>query len=182
MGGCRGRLVSAQDRQQAIDLVQEACASGARKTKACELLNASVRTMMRWEKQGVLDQRKGADREIGNKLSDEERQLILNTVNSAEYCDLAPCQIVPRLADKGIYIASESTIYRILREKKQLAHRQLSKPTKNKKPQSHEATGPNRLWSWDITFLPSQVKGIYFYLYMIMDVYSRKIVGWTYPA
>lgn len=178
-GGSRGRLVPAEDRKQAIELVQKACASGARRAKACELLNISVRTMLRWTAQGFVDQRKGADRVINNNLSDEERERALATVNSTEYRDLAPCQIVPRLADKGIYIASESTIYRMLREEKQLAHRQSSKPAKNKRPQVHDATGPNQLWSWDITFLPSQVRRLYFYLYMIMDIYSRKIVGWT---
>jgi transposase InsO family protein len=181
MGGSRGRLVTPGDRKKAVELVQEAYANGARKRKACELLEVSVRTLERWESEGegTVDQRKGADRKVGNKLSKEERSLILNTINSVEYRDLPPCQIVPRLADKGIYIASESTIYRILREAKQLAHRGLIKPTKHKKPEVHEANGPNQLWSWDITFLPSQVRGMYFYLYMIMDIYSRKIVGWT---
>ena len=126
-----------------------------------------------------MDQRKGAAREIRNKLTAEERKMLLDTVNSYEYRDLSPCQIVPRLADKNIYIASESTMYRILREKKQLAHRGLTKAAQHKRPEPHKATGPNQLWSWDITFLPSQVRGIYFYLYLIMDVYSRKIVGWS---
>lgn len=179
MGGARGRLVPREDRQKAIELVLEACTNGARKHKACELLELSVRTLERWQTESAADQRKGAYREVGNKLSEKERQLILNTVNSVEYRDLPPCQIVPILADKGIYIASESTIYRILREEKQLTHRRLSKPAKDKKKEEHEASGPNQLWSWDITYLPSQVKGIYFYLYMIMDIYSRKIVGWS---
>lgn len=179
MGGLRGRLVTAEEREKAIELVREACARGARKQQACQLLEVSRRTLERWEKEGTVDQRKGAERRVGNKLSMEERKLILTTINNVEYRNLPPCQIVPRLADKGIYIASESTIYRILREEKQLAHRGLSKPAKHKKPKTHEASGPNQLWSWDITYLPSQIKGMYFYLYMIMDVYSRKIVGWT---
>jgi len=179
LGGYRGRLVSPQDRNMAIQLIEEACDHGARKRKACELLDISLRTIERWEKNGAMDQRKGADRQVGNKLSEEEKQMILNTVNTIEYRDLPPCQIVPRLADKGIYIASESTIYRILRKEKQLMHRGLTKPVKHKRPEPHKATGPNQLWSWDITFLPSQVRGLYFYLYLIMDVYSRKIVGWS---
>lgn len=138
-----------------------------------------MRTLTRWEKPGTIDKRKGSERLVANKLTNEERQQVLNTVNSSEYQDLPPCQIVPHLADKGIYLASESTIYRILREEKQLTHRGLTSPAKHKRPASHVATGPNQLWSWDITFLPSQVRGLYFYLYMIMDVYSRKIVGWT---
>lgn len=79
-----------------------------------------MRTLTRWEKLGTIDQRKGSERWVANKLTNEERQEVLNTVNSSEYQDLPPCQIVPHLADKGIYIASESTIYRILREKNSL--------------------------------------------------------------
>ncbi len=169
--------MSSPDRKMAVELINEACSHGARRRKACELLSISLRTLERWEKYGTIDHRKGADRKVGNKLSEEERQRVLTMINSGEYCDLPPCQIVPRLADTGIYIASESTIYRILREEKQLTHRGLTKPAKHKRPEPHKATSPNQLWSWDITFLPSQVRGLYFYLYMIMDVYSRKIVG-----
>lgn len=167
------------DRLMAIELVSEACAHGARKYKACEILDISVRTLARWEKVGAIDQRRGSKRMVANKLSQAEKQRVLRIVNSSEYRDVSPSQIVPDLADKGVYIASESTIYRLLREEKQLAHRGLTRPAKHKKPTSHLATAPNQLWSWDITFLPSQVRGLYFYLYMIMDVYSRKIVGWT---
>lgn len=171
--------MSADDRKTAILLIKEACAGGALKHKACALLGVTLRTVQRWENDGEIDQRKGADREVGNKLSAEERKNILSTVNRCEYRDLPPCQIVPRLADKGVYLASESTMYRILREEKQLAHRGLTKPAKHKKPEQRKAYGPNQLWSWDITYLPSQVRGLYFYLYIIMDVYSRKIVGWS---
>jgi putative transposase len=171
--------VPPHDRKSAMTLIEEASKNGARKYKACELLGVTLRTVQRWQDTGEMDQRKGAGRVVGNKLTSKERELILSTVNSHEYCDLPPCQIVPRLADKGVYIASESTIYRILREEKQLAHRGLSKPAKHKKPEQRKACGANQLWSWDITYLPSRVRGIYYYLYMIMDVYSRKIVGWS---
>lgn len=179
MGGARGRLVSSQDRKKVIDLITEASANGARKQKACEWLGVNLRTVERWQREGNVDRRKGANREVGNKLSEEERKLILSTLNSVEYRDLPPCQIVPKLADQDIYLASESSMYRILREEKQLTHRRLSQPSRHKKPASHQATGPNQIWSWDITYLPTQVRGIYFYLYMIMDVYSRKIIAWT---
>jgi putative transposase len=179
LGGSRGRLVSLEDRKMVIELVNEAHAQGARKCKACELLGITLRTLERWEKDGIVDKRKGAEREVANKLTEEEKKMILATVNNSEYRDLPACQIVPRLADKGIYIASESSIYRILRKEKQLAHRGLTSPAKHKRPKPFEADGSNQLWSWDITFLPSQVSGIYFYLYMIIDVFSRKIVGWS---
>ena len=178
MGGARGRLISTEDKHEAIQLISEACSNGARKSKACALLGLSIRTVERWQNDSE-DKRKGADKHVSNRLSAEEHELILATMNSKEYRDLSPCQIVPRLADQGIYMASESTMYRLLRAKSQLAHRSLSSPVKHKKPDMHEATGPNEIWSWDITYLPSTVKGIYHFLYMIMDVFSRKIVGWS---
>lgn len=82
------------------------------------------------------------------------------------------------LADRGIYLASESTFYRILKAENQLHHRGNSKPRGSYvRPVSYTARGPNQVWSWDITHLPGEVKGERYYLYMIMDVYSRKIVA-----
>jgi len=162
-------------------LVEESYTNGARKHKACELLNVTLRTLERWElPDGAKDKRSSCVRPApANQLTLEERNMILTTANNPEYCDLPPCKIVPLLADNGRYIASESTFYRILRAEKQLAHRQRSKPAKHHKPKAYIAAGPNEVWSWDISYLPTTVKGLYFYLYLIMDIYSRKIVGWS---
>ena len=105
--------------------------------------------------------------------------MILSVANSQKYCDLPPSKIVPCLADEGRYIASESSFYRVLRDAKQLAHRQCSKPASHHKPKAFTAMGPGQVWSWDISYLPTTVLGQYFYLYLIMDIYSRKIVGWS---
>jgi transposase InsO family protein len=91
---------------------------------------------------------------------------------------MPPSQIVPILADRGCYIASESSFYRVLREANQLAHRGKAKAPRNNRPAPLQAIAANQLWSWDITYLATTVKGCFFYLYLIMDVYSRKIVGW----
>jgi len=164
----------------AIQLITDTCKSGARKRKACGLLGLSVRTLERWETEnGLIDKRKKMARIPFNKLTQEERNMIITLANSEKYCDLPPCKIVPMLADEGKYIASESSFYRVLRDKNQLAHRGHSKPAKHHKPQSFIAFGANQVWSWDISYLPSQVRGQYFYLYLIMDIYSRKIVGWS---
>jgi len=85
---------------------------------------------------------------------------------------------VPRLADKGVSIASESTIYRILAEADQLRHREPSQPRRYHRPDEHVAQGPLQVWSWDITYLPSPIRGQVYYLYMVVDIWSRKIVGW----
>jgi transposase InsO family protein len=104
------------------------------------------------------------------------------TVNSAAFCDLSPHQIVPRLADAGQYLASESTISRVLRAEQQLAHRGRTAVPQRRTAPSHEATGPNPVWSWDITYLKRPVRGVFWYPYLILDIWSRKIVGWTVEA
>lgn len=117
--------------------------------------------------------------EPSNKLTEEEYKSVLNVLTMPEYADLPPSQIVPALADKGVYIASESTMYRILRNEKMQKHRGRSKPPEKRKyPQTHVAKSPNEVWTWDITWLPTLVVGMYFKLYMIVDIFSRKIVGW----
>lgn len=160
-------------------MVDEAVKDGARAEKACEMLELSARTVERWRASGGgEDGRRGPKTPPANKLSEVERKRLLNVVNSPEHRDLSPKQIVPKLADDGIYIASESTVYRVLREEGQLAHRERSRPPVNNRPTALAATGPEQVWSWDITYLPSPVRGSFFYLYMVMDVWSRKIVGW----
>ena len=122
-----------------LALVKEATDAGARLEKACELIEIRARTLQRWRSQDIgEDRRRGPHTSPGNKLRPEEREEILQTVNSPEYRDLPPKQIVPKLADEGIYLASESTFYRILREERLLAHRARSKPATRK---SRCATG-----------------------------------------
>jgi transposase InsO family protein len=165
-----------------IDWINEACAAGARQSKACKTLGISSRTLQRWRENGQVkaDGRGDPDTrsEPHNKLSPLERQRMLNIANSQEFAHLPPNQIVPILADQGRYIASESTFYRVLREADQLAHRGKAKPPTRKRPAPLQANAPNQLWSWDITYLATTIKGVFFYLYLIMDVFSRKIVGW----
>jgi transposase InsO family protein len=163
-----------------MELIREACQSGARKHKACELLDISARSIERWQKmEELLDGRKQSQRVPANKLTKEQRAMVLATANSGIYQNLPPSKIVPMLADEGRYIASESTFYRVLREANQLTHRLLSRPSKHSKPKEYKASKANQVWSWDITYLPTQVVGLYFYLYLVMDIYSRKIVGWS---
>lgn len=180
MGGSRGRLISSADRQQAIILINEACNAGARKHKACAILGLSMRTIERWEKEnGLQDQRKLVKRIPTNKLTPEQRNMVISTANNATYRDLPACKIVPLLADAGQYIASESTFYRILRAENQLTHRLPSHSAKHHRPEAYEANGPNQVWTWDISYIPTQTAGLYVYLYMIIDIYSRKIVGFS---
>ncbi|MBG6219114.1 MULTISPECIES: DDE-type integrase/transposase/recombinase [unclassified Janthinobacterium] len=138
--------------------------------------------MQRWKNdaiKGIGDGRPERVQTPKNRLSDQEREQVLTVANSVEFGHLPPGQIVPRLADQGVYIASESTFHRFLKATGQLKHRSAMQPAKARsKPRALRATASGQLFSWDITYLPTDVKGIYFYLYLFMDIYSRKIVGW----
>jgi transposase InsO family protein len=164
-----------------LGLVDEAVVAGARQAEACKLLGLTSRTLERWRAQGIgEDSRAGPLTPPSQKLSPAEEQEILEIVNRPEYRNLSPKQIVPALADDHeMYVASESTIYRVLRKAKQMTRRGRAKaPQPRSRPTEHVATGPNQVWSWDITYLKSPIRGIYYYLYMALDVWSRKIVGW----
>ena len=162
-----------------LGLLDEAMVAGARQSRACEILGVDARTVQRWRDQEVGDDRRaGPPNQPRNALSAQERGVILEVVNSPEFRDQSPKQIVPTLADQGTYLASESTIYRILHSEGQVQHRESSRPrTERTRPGAHTATGPNQVWSWDITFLASSIRGSFFRLYMAVDVWSRKIVG-----
>ena len=161
-------------------MVEKTSESGARYSEVCKTIGITTRTFKRWKKDDSRhDKRKTAVRSIANKLTLEQRNIILQTANSKAYQHLPPSKIVPMLADAGQYIASESTFYRVLKAEKQLKHRLTSRPAKHKRPNAYKATKPNQVWSWDISYLPTQIKGQYFYLYFVMDIYSRKIVGWS---
>ena len=163
-----------------MTLAEETVEAGARRARAAQTLGLTVRTLQRWATQGPDsdDRRCGPRTSPANKLSPAERHRLLRVANAPEHRDLSPQQIVPRLADEqGLYLASESTFYRVLREEEQLAHRERSRPATATRPREQVATGRNQVWTWDISWLPGPVRGTFFYLYLILDVWSRKIVG-----
>jgi transposase InsO family protein len=171
-------MIRLERKQQILDAVNVAYEAGARLKVICEHLKLSSRCLQRWSKSLRADERKGSSRKVSHKLSIEERQLVLDTANSPRFRDMYPHEIVALLADESQYIASESTFYRILREERMLSHRRKSKaPVRREKPRL-KATGPNQVYSWDITYIKSNISGIYHYLYLVMDIWSRKIVAW----
>jgi putative transposase len=172
-------LIGVEERSQAVRLIEEAHTAGARLAPACEVLEIGIRTYQRWEKNPDGDDRKNASRVVVRRLSQAERDLIVAVCCSPQYADVSPYAIYADLLDKGIYLASVSTMYRILRECSLLHHRGESRPVQNRaKPPELKASGPNQVWSWDVTYLPTAVTGIFLYAYVLMDVWSRKIVGW----
>lgn len=157
--------------------IEAAVSAGARRAPACALVGLSVRTVERWRGAHPVDDRHGSEHAPANRCTDAERRTICATVTSRAYRDLSPHQIVPRLADDGQYIGSESTLYRVLRAEALLTRRGRAKPPTVRLVTAQVADGPNQVWSWDITYLPTPVRGVFLYLYLILDVWSRKIVG-----
>ncbi len=153
--------------------------SGARRAVACREVNISLRTWRRWQHSSC-DGRPEAVRPVPyNRLSVNEEAQIRDICHQPEYASLPPSQIVPRLADKGLYLASESTFYRVLRRYGEVHRRgRQLRPQRVPAPTTFTASAPCQVWSWDITWLPSVVRGHWFYLYMITDLYSRKITGY----
>lgn len=150
-------MIGAPDRQNAVTLVNEAVNNGARKARACAEIGLTLRTLERWTLDGgvAADRRPSAPRPVPtHKLSADERREVLRVVNE------------PRFAS-----------YRILREENQLAHRGPARAPQRRVVPRHCAREPNALWCWDITYLPGPIAGMFFFLYLALDVYSRKIVA-----
>ena len=167
----------------AIKLIAGAVRHGARQRRACEVIGITERALQHWRIVGLTDRRQTVKKEPVNSLSRQEKDEILVVCNSEEFRNQPPKQIVPALADRGVFLASESSFYRILRQANQLHHRGRSaKPVAKQRPRAYLADGPNQVWSWDITYLASNIRGQFYYLYLFMDIYSRKIVGWEIYA
>jgi len=165
----------------AMTLIDEAVAAGARQSRACGVLGVSCRTLRRWQASvdGLCDRRRGASGCSSHALTEQEKAEIHAVCNSAEYQSLPPSQIVPSLADKGQYLASMASFYRVLHEFNQANRRGKAEPPREvPKPTAWIATKPNEVWSWDITFLPTCVRGQFLRLYMIVDIFTRLIVAW----
>ena len=161
-----------------MTLIHEAVENGARLKPSCAILGLSERTLQRWkiDKHGE-DRRCGPRHAPINGLSQQEQSRVVSTLQSPVYRNLPPAQIVARLADEGHYIASESTMYRLLRQHEQVRRREVNRPRLARAPRHHVATGPNQVWCWDITLLPSTIRGHFFYLYLVVDLFSRRIMG-----
>ena len=176
-----------EDRQTLLETIHEAQAAGARLEPACALAGLDARTVQRWR---TTD---GTARDDGrpdvthprpaHALTEAERASIVAVANEPRFAEMPPARIVPALADEGVYIASESSFHRVLREHGQMNRRGRTRPARASRPPStHIATRPGEVWCWDMTFLPAFVQGQWFYLYLILDLYSRKIVGFEVHA
>ena len=113
-----------------------------------------------------------------NALSEAERQRVLSVLRSPEFCDVAPAQIWARLLDDGIWLCSISTMYRLLAVAGENRERRRQRTHPAKKKPELIATKPNQVWSWDITKLRGPERGVYYELFVIIDIYSRYVIAW----
>jgi len=176
-------MIGLEDRQDAARNILQAHSDGARLRLACEIVGIDLRTLQRWKAgEGLVsgDGRPGAVHPVpAHALSPAERAQVLSVANEPRFADVPPARIVPMLADEGVYVASESSFCRVLREHGQAEYRGRAKaPRAMRPPTTHVATAPRQVWCWDMTYLPAAVIGQWFHLYLILDLYSRKIVGW----
>ena len=136
-------------------------------------------TYYRWKKAAVNMSPKQKNTRIPPlKLSTEERQEVLMTLNSERFVDQSPGEVHSILLDEGVYLCSERTMYRVLSAENQVRERRNQRRTNHYKKPELIATAPNEVWSWDITKLKGPKKWTYFYLYVILDIFSRYVVGW----
>lgn len=175
-------MTALQDRRRAALWIEEAQRDGARLERACAVAGIDTRTLQRWKAHQGLERGDGRPHAVrplpAHALSAQERERIVQIANEARFAELPPARIVPMLADEGTYIASESSFSRVLKSHGQVRHRGRAKnPQRTRPPTTHVASAPRQVWCWDMTFLPSRVMGRWFYLYLILDIYSRKIVG-----
>jgi putative transposase len=147
-------------------------------TKACLALGVARASVYRFWKRKENPVQPTKKAKPYRSLSDMEKEAILDVLHSERFVDIAPQEVYATLLDEGVYLCSVRTMYRILAEKKEIrerrnqaAHVEYAKP-------ELLATQPNELWSWDITKLKGPVKWSYFHLYVILDVFSRYVVGW----
>jgi putative transposase len=173
-----------EDRQSLAAEITVACAAGARLAPACRLAGIDLRTFQRWrageDGQVRADRRPEAVRPAPqHALSEAERARIVALANEPRFASTPPARIVPALADEGVYVASEASFHRVLRDHGQMQPRGRARPPRTVGPPStHVATAPGQVWCWDVTFLKAQVQGRWFSLYLILDLWSRKIVGY----
>ena len=142
-------------------------------------MEITPRTIQNWRRHGMMDKRKGSVRHIPHRLSPEEEQEFYDLSNQPRFADRKAEEIVAILLSERKYIASVSTLYRILRKRNALKHRQESKkPIASAGPLSIAVTAPNQVWAWDITWLKTEVRGIFLYAYSIIDIFDRRLVAW----
>jgi putative transposase len=179
----RGALIEAEYRSQLMELLKDGVHTGASIKAVANLFGICPRMLKRWGLAGnanalSVDSRKGSLRHEVHKLTVEERSRVIESVNDLRFADPTPAQIGTILAEERLYVGSESTVYHILREEGLLRHRGRARQPREPRPiPMLEARGIHQILALDITLLPVPVNGQLYFLYMVLDVWSRRILG-----
>ena len=149
---------------------------------ACEAVGVAQASYYRRHRQSPAPQRPEPvphrQRRQPRALTDAEQRAILDVLHSDRFVDLAPAEVWATLLDEGVYLGSQSTFYRLLRRAGEVRERRRQATHPAKVKPELVANGPNAVWSWDITKLRGPAKWTYYYLYVILDIFSRYVVGW----
>lgn len=149
--------------------------------KACQVLGLNRSTVYQWRKAPAANDDSLRSRKHcpqPRALSEPERQNVRDTLHSEEYCDQPPHEVYYELLEQGQYLCSISTMHRLLRDTNCAGERRQQRPAQHHAIPRLEAKSPNEVWSWDITKLATQRRGVYLCLYVVMDLFSRYVVAW----
>ena len=176
-------MIGLEDRRSLAQDIDIANTAGARLHLACSTAGIDLRTLQRWKAAKGLQTGDGRPSAVhptpGHALSEDERAKLLEVANEPRFAAVPPARIVPMLADEGVYIASESSFSRVLRAHGQTAHRGRAKAPRAVRPPTTHIAQILKIWGFSGRhYLPAVVMGCWFHLYLILDLYSRKIVGW----
>jgi putative transposase len=184
VGEIKGRWLSLEQKMNILEVIDDAKNAGISVTRTCTILMISRRRVTRWrgimENGNSLDNLKPGPLEPVNRLLPMERAAVLEMAKKEEYADLSHRILAVTAWDLNIFFVSFSSVYRILRSENLATMRgnQLQHNSRSIPPVRKELTGPNQRWCWDISYLPTMEKGIFLYLYLLLDEYSRKAISW----
>ena len=145
--------------------------------RACDALGLSRATLYRPERPAHASSTPAPARAVPRKLSDAERAAVVEALHREEFVDQPPGEIVATLLSRGVYVASVRTLYRVLAESDEARERRAQRRHPPAAKPSLTATAPNQVWTWDITKVAG-VGGAWFYVYVLIDLFSRYVVGW----
>jgi putative transposase len=184
VGPIAGQLLSEPIKLEILTLIETSQLQGVSARRSCSLLAINYRRVVRWQQhsrlgQGLVDLTPGPKTALHRVLQEEIDQIV-TMAGSEQYADLSHRMLAVTALDQGLFTASFSTVYHVLKERNLMhargaggAHNGNSKP-----PVRKELSGPNQRWCWDISYLMTFQKGIYLYLYLLLDEWSRKAVQW----
>jgi transposase InsO family protein len=184
VGEIKDQWLEAEQKAEILVMIERAKEKGLTVTQSCVFWRINRRRVVRWcsrNKDGQsLRNLKPGPREPVHKLLPEEREAVMHMAKKEEYADLAHRILAVTAWDLGIFFVSFSSVYRILCSANLMTMRGSQRPHNGRSipPVRKELTGPNQRWCWDISYLPTYENGLFLYLYLLLDEYSRKAIAW----